>query len=96
MQSYSKVECRSNNARKCELCGFESNNLNDFEIHHVRKLKDIKEKYSRRGSKIPSWVLKMSALSRKTLIVCKSCHKSIHRGEMNKSLKEATKKHEKA
>jgi group II intron reverse transcriptase/maturase len=84
------------NAKKCELCGFESDNLNNFEIHHVRKLKDIKKKYSRRGSTIPLWVLKMSALSRKTLIVCKSCHHSIHRGEMDKSLKEAMKKHEKA
>ena len=84
------------NAKKCELCGFKSDNLGNFEIHHVRKLKDIKEKYSRRGSTIPSWVLKMSALSRKTLIVCKSCHKSIHRGETNKSLKEAMNKYEKA
>jgi group II intron reverse transcriptase/maturase len=80
------------NARKCELCGFESENLNNFEIHHVRKLRDVKEKYARRGSSMPLWVLKMSALSRKTLIVCKPCHNSIHRGEMNKSLKKAMEK----
>jgi group II intron reverse transcriptase/maturase len=84
------------NARKCELCGFESDNQKDFEIHHVRELKDIQQKYAKRGSSIPEWVLKMSALNRKTLVVCKSCHYSIHRGEMNKSLKEAMKKHEKA
>jgi group II intron reverse transcriptase/maturase len=80
------------NAKKCELCGFESDNLSNFEIHHIRKLKDVKEKYAKRGSTMPLWVLKMSALSRKTLIVCKSCHNSIHRGEMNKSLKKAMEK----
>jgi group II intron reverse transcriptase/maturase len=77
------------NARKCELCGFESSHQGDFEIHHVRKLKDVKQKYAKRGALAPAWVLKMSALNRKTLVVCKSCHSKIHRGEMNKSLKEA-------
>jgi hypothetical protein len=75
------------NARKCELCGFESDSSDEFEIHHIRKLKDIKQQYSKRGAAMPSWVLKMAALNRKTLVVCKTCHKKIHRGEMNKSLK---------
>jgi group II intron reverse transcriptase/maturase len=75
------------NARKCELCGFESENQGDFEIHHIRKLKDIKRKFSRRGTETPVWVLKMAALNRKTLVVCKECHTKIHRGEMDKSLK---------
>jgi hypothetical protein len=79
------------NARKCELCGFESDSSSEFEIHHIRKLKDIKQKYSRRGAEIPAWVLSMAALNRKTLVVCKTCHKKIHRGEMNKSLKGITK-----
>jgi hypothetical protein len=79
------------NAKKCELCGFESSQQGDLEIHHIRKLKDIKRKYSKRGSMVPEWVLKMAAINRKTLVVCQACHQKIHRGEMNKSLKGSTK-----
>lgn len=75
------------NAKKCELCGLESNDQKTFEIHHVRKLKDIKQKYSKRGNQISEWVLKMSAINRKTLVVCKKCHREIHQGTMEKSLK---------
>ena len=73
------------NASTCELCGKVSNNNKDFEIHHVRKLKDIKQKYSKRGSKIPNWVLAMSSLNRKTLVVCKECHRDIHRGKVKQT-----------
>ena len=75
------------NAKKCELCGLESDDQKTFEIHHIRKLKDIKQKYSKRGNQIPEWVLKMSAINRKTLVVCKKCHREIHQGIMEKSLK---------
>jgi group II intron reverse transcriptase/maturase len=75
------------NAKKCELCGLESTNQKIFEIHHIRKLKDIKQKYSKRGKQTPEWVLRMSALNRKTLVVCKKCHKKIHQGTMDKNLK---------
>jgi group II intron reverse transcriptase/maturase len=77
------------NAGKCELCEHESANLTEFEVHHVRKLKDIKQKYSKRGTHIPLWVLAMSSLNRKTLVVCKTCHDSIHAGTNAHSLKKA-------
>jgi hypothetical protein len=64
------------NANQCELCGSDEN----VEVHHVRKLKDIKDKYKKRGTRIPNWVLVMSQMNRKTLIVCKNCHWNIHRG----------------
>lgn len=64
------------NANQCELCGSTEN----IEVHHLRKLKDIKEKYKKRGKHIPNWVLVMSQMNRKTLIVCKECHWNIHRG----------------
>jgi len=67
-------------ACECELCGKKSSRTSDFEVHHVRKLKDIKQKYSKRGDKIPNWVLAMSAMSRKTLVICQKCHKQIHKG----------------
>ena len=66
------------NANVCELCG---TNEGEFEVHHVRKLKDIKDKYKRRGKAIPRWVLTMSKIRRKTLIVCECCHHNIHSGK---------------
>ena len=66
------------NANVCELCG---KNEGEFEIHHVRKLKDIKDKYKKRGKAMPNWVLVMSKIRRKTLIVCECCHHSIHSGK---------------
>jgi group II intron reverse transcriptase/maturase len=81
------------NAKKCELCDYESIQQGDLEIHHIRKLKDVKQKYAKHGKTAPEWVLKMAAINRKTLVVCKMCHRKIHRGEMDKSLNEA-KKHE--
>jgi hypothetical protein len=77
------------NAGKCELCEHESANAKDFEVHHVRKLKDIKQKYSKRGDRIPHWVLAMSSLNRKTLVVCKTCHDAIHAGTNAHSIHKA-------
>jgi len=65
------------NANVCELCGKQEG---EFEIHHVRKLKDIKDKYKKRGKAIPNWALVMSKIRRKTLIVCECCHHNIHSG----------------
>jgi len=67
------------NANMCELCGTPEGN---FEVHHVRKLKDIKAKYRKRGKIIPDWVLTMSKIRRKTLIVCENCHDKIHAGKL--------------
>jgi len=61
-------------ADECELCG--SNQ--DVQIHHIRKLEDIRRKY-RRGEK-PKWVAKMIDIRRKTLVVCYECHQSITHG----------------
>ena len=72
------------NACKCELCGKESVNPSDFEVHHIRKLKDIKKRYAQRGTKLPAWKLRMCSMNRKTLIVCKKCHQEIHAGAFQK------------
>jgi group II intron reverse transcriptase/maturase len=75
-------------AEQCELCGKPWDSTNTLEVHHVRKLKDIKQKYARRGQHIPQWVLRMSSLRRKTLVVCEKCHDEIHAGTSTKSLRE--------
>jgi len=66
------------NADRCEMCGAERKSI---EVHHVRKLKDIIRKHKKRGRIVPDWVLQMSRINRKTLIVCADCHRRIHAGK---------------
>ncbi|HEX6557401.1 MAG TPA: hypothetical protein VF026_31850 [Ktedonobacteraceae bacterium] len=61
-------------ADTCELCG----SHRDIEVHHIRALKDLK-RYGRPEK--PAWVKTMAARHRKTLVVCRSCHKDIHQGQ---------------
>lgn len=62
-------------ANQCELCG----STQDVQVHHVRKLKDLKRRYKGRAIP-PAWVVKMVTLRRKTLMTCAKCHKAIHAG----------------
>jgi len=66
------------NACKCELCGHSSDSHKDFVVHHVRKLKETLEKYKAKDFTPPLWVLVMEGIRRKTLVVCRQCHKEIH------------------
>jgi group II intron reverse transcriptase/maturase len=63
-------------ADKCELCGLETR----CEVHHVRKMADLKKK-GKRPKK--HWEESMIARRRKTLVVCPSCHNRIHAGKMS-------------
>ena len=56
-------------AKICELCG--TTEANHYEIHHVKKIKDLKGK--------SQWEIAMIARNRKTMVVCRDCHKEIHR-----------------
>ncbi len=56
------------NARQCEYC---ETRQGPFEVHHIRKLKDIEL-----GKTI--WQRMMIARRRKTLILCQSCHHLLH------------------
>lgn len=62
-------------ANCCELCGTET----ACEVHHVRKLADLKQRWRGRKEK-PQWVTRMIAFNRKTLVVCHDCHVRIHAG----------------
>ncbi len=62
-------------ADTCELCGSREN----IEVHHVRKLADLKSK----GRKAkPAWAQIMAIRNRKTLVVCRKCHNNIHHGSL--------------
>lgn len=56
-------------ANKCGLCG-RDDNITSYEIHQINKLKNLKGK--------EQWEKAMIARKRKTLVVCKECHKKIH------------------
>lgn len=58
-------------AGSCEYCSAKSN----LEMHHVRKLKDLKGK--------EEWEKVMIARKRKTLAVCAECHDKIHAGKLD-------------
>lgn len=60
-------------AQECELCGSDQ----QIEVHHVRKLADLKPKD---GSALPEWKRRMAARRRKTLVVCRACHELIQYG----------------
>lgn len=62
-------------AEVCELCGMEGK----CEVHHVRKLADLKKRWAGRKEK-PNWVVRMITMRRKTLILCHQCHQAIHAG----------------
>jgi len=64
-------------AKVCELCGDE--NSNEYEIHHVNKVKNLKGK--------ELWERVMITKKRKTLVVCQDCHHKIH-GNTQRVLKD--------
>lgn len=59
-------------ARTCEYCGKEDGY---FEVHHVRKLADLKDGKEK-------WQKLMSARRRKTMVLCVECHGLLHVGKL--------------
>ena len=63
-------------AQVCEQCGATA--LTDqIEVHHIRALKDL-NRYT--GREKPLWVKIMAARRRKTLVLCRTCHRDIQHG----------------
>jgi len=60
-------------AEVCELCG----SPDDVEVHHVRKMSDL---HQYPGRPKPPHVVRMIALKRKTLLLCRTCHEDVHAG----------------
>jgi RNA-directed DNA polymerase len=58
-------------ANECEYCGTKEGY---FEVHHVKKLKDLKTD--------KAWKQVMVAMRRKTLILCVECHHQLHAGTL--------------
>jgi group II intron reverse transcriptase/maturase len=60
-------------AGACALCA----STTDCEVHHVRKLADLK---TQGRAEKPLWIRVMASRRRKTLVVCRRCHEAIHAG----------------
>jgi group II intron reverse transcriptase/maturase len=60
-------------ARTCEYCGTTDK---PFEIHHVRRLADMK------GTALWQWVA--AARRRKRVVLCRVCHHALHAGTLSK------------
>lgn len=57
-------------AIQCEICGSKQH----VEVHHIRAMKDVENIKA-------GWQQLMSAMHRKTLVVCRICHTKIHNGQ---------------
>ena len=56
------------NANCCEYCGKIGGYM---EVHHIRAMKDVR-------GKTQLWQEMMSAMNRKTLVLCFDCHRELH------------------
>ena len=61
-------------ANKCEWCGTQEGSM---EVHHVRRLKDLKGK--------AVWEVHMIARRRKTMVLCKQFHVDLHAGRLSEA-----------
>ena len=59
---------------RCELC----QRADDIEVHHVRKLAEVDTVGL---ANPPAWMHLMTRRRRKTLVVCRPCHATIHPGQ---------------
>jgi group II intron reverse transcriptase/maturase len=59
-------------AEQCEYCGTKEG---PFEVHHIRRMKDVEH-----GKQL--WQKVMASRTRKTLILCLQCHHLLHAGKL--------------
>ena len=62
-------------ASECEYCG---KTKGYFEVHHIRKMKDVLQKPNKKP-----WEILMAGRNRKTLILCQECHDELHAGRLS-------------
>lgn len=70
-------------AERCEWCGQEAQEAH-IEVHHVRKVKDLKGK--------ALWEQVMIERKRKTMILCRKCHNELHAGRLSEKNRVVVKK----
>jgi group II intron reverse transcriptase/maturase len=63
-------------AHTCEWCGTTEGKI---EVHHIRKLRDLKGK--------TPWERQMIERKRKTMVLCEDCHDKLHAGTLSEKTK---------
>jgi hypothetical protein len=63
-----------------DVCEIPGCGQNAVEGHHINQLKNLKQKYRKKGKEMPQWVEEMIGRQRKSLMVCKFHHQEIHGG----------------
>ncbi|MBN9389842.1 MAG: hypothetical protein J0I20_17585 [Chloroflexi bacterium] len=64
-------------ANQCEWCGTEQGQM---EVHHIRKLADLKGK--------TRWERQMQERKRKTMVLCQNCHVELHTARLREKKKQ--------
>lgn len=67
------------NANQCEWCGTQEGKM---EVHHVRRLRDLKGK--------ALWEIQMIGKQRKTMVLCPICHKALHAGKLTEATRQTS------
>ena len=67
-------------ANQCEWCGTTEGNM---EVHHIRRLRDLKGK--------AAWEIRMIGKQRKTMILCQPCHYALHAGKLTEATRQKAK-----
>ncbi len=68
------------NANQCEWCGKTEGFM---EVHHIRRLRDLKGK--------AAWEIRMIGKQRKTMVLCQSCHYALHAGKLTEATRQKAK-----
>jgi hypothetical protein len=77
---------KSNLFKLCVICG----SSNRIEMHHVRKVKDLKSKA--RGKNVDFFTAQMAAINRKQVPLCSEHHKALHNNTLFPQERELFKK----
>jgi len=73
---------KSNLFKQCVICG----SSNSIEMHHVRKIKDLKSKL--RKKKVDFFTAQMAAINRKQVPLCAKHHKALHNNTLSHNERE--------
>lgn len=68
------------NANQCEWCG---TTKGEMEVHHIRRLRDLKGK--------ANWEVRMIGQQRKTMVLCQPCHYALHAGNLTEATRQKVK-----
>lgn len=75
--NWNKKLTKSNLFLKCTICGSHDN----VEMHHVRKIKDLKSKAM--GKKMDFFTAQMASINRKQIPLCTTHHQALHNNNLS-------------